>query len=80
MRDWATTLPAIVTAAAAFISFAPELFPNTTLWGLWVQRIAAFIAVGGLVRFGVMAKSTNVGSDRPQEIVDRKLDNVPPQD
>lgn len=44
-KDWRTTATGIVTLAAAFVAFAPELFPETAVWGLWVRKIAAFIAL-----------------------------------
>ena len=75
-----TTFFAYLAAFAAFVAFAPELFPREQLWGLWVQKIAAFVAAGGLIGFGHAAKDTNKGSDRPQEVADAKLDNVAPID
>lgn len=75
-----TTIYGYIAATAAFVAFAPELFPQDQLWGIWVQKLAAFISMGGIIGLGHSAKNVDKGSDRPQEIVDEKLDSVKPFD
>jgi hypothetical protein len=52
VKNWKTTVSGIVTAAAGFVLFSPDLFAR---WPL-VLAIAKYTAAGGLITFGVVAK------------------------
>lgn len=60
VRDWRTTLPAVITAAAAFVLFAPQHFDS---WPV-AKDLAAYIFAGGLAAFGITAQS--VARDRKE--------------
>jgi len=52
--DWKTTIPGFVSAAGAFVMFAPSYgvhFPA------WVTAVGAFVTMGGLAALGINATS-----------------------
>jgi hypothetical protein len=67
LKDMRTTLPALAAAVSSFVALYPELFPETELWGVWVRRIAAFIAMGGLATLGVNAASASKVIEKTEE-------------
>ena len=54
MKNWKTTLFALVTAFFGFVLFDPTWFPSI------IVSIAKFGAAGGLVGLGLFAKDNNV--------------------
>lgn len=65
--NWRTTLSGYVGLLAAFIAYAPELFPQETPWGQWAQKIAAFIAFMGFGNFARTAKDKAVTGISPED-------------
>lgn len=53
VRDWPTTIAALITALASFVLFAPDHFDS---WPV-VKDLAAYIFAGGLAAFGITARS-----------------------
>ena len=51
LKDWKTTVPAILAAFFGFVLFKPEYFPPV------MQDIAAYAFAGGLAAFGIYANS-----------------------
>lgn len=81
MKDLRTSLPAILSAAAAFVLFSPELFPY------WAVQFAKFAMAGGLAALGVNAASTHKVKEKAEEkaaalklvtedMVDKKVEAV----
>lgn len=60
LRDWPTTVAAVVSAIAGFVLFAPEHFNS---WPI-VQDAAAYIFAGGLAAFGIAASSVTRDKER----------------
>ncbi len=56
MKNWKTTLFALITAVFGFVMFSPELFEAMP----WLIAIAKYIAAGGLIGLGLSAKDKNV--------------------
>ena len=50
LKDWKTTLPAALAAAASFVVAYPTHVPL-------VNNLAAFVMAGGLLAFGINATS-----------------------
>jgi hypothetical protein len=75
--NWKTTAAGIVTAVAAFVMFAPELF-NDLPQGAWWQKLAAFIAAGGLASLGIVSKDGDKGGTAPNPVVDAVIPPPPP--
>jgi hypothetical protein len=66
-KNWRTSLSGYIAVAAAFVAFAPELFPDTQVWGKWVQKIAAFVALGGGISLARNTKDKQVSGKAPKE-------------
>jgi hypothetical protein len=62
--SWKTTALGLVSAAAAFVLFSPELFAQ---WQ-WVVALAKFIMVGGLAGLGLAARDTDVHYTPPNSL------------
>ena len=77
-KDWRTTATGAVTLAAAFVAFAPELFPETAVWGLWVRKIAAFIALGSGSAFVIQSPSAAMVKRKTDERLEERLSDVVP--
>jgi hypothetical protein len=54
MKNWKTSLSAVVTAFFMFVLFDPQWFP------LWMISIAKFASIGGLISMGINSKDRNV--------------------
>jgi hypothetical protein len=50
MRDWKTTIPALLSAFFGFVLFKPQYFPPV------VQDLSLYVFLGGLAVFGVYAR------------------------
>lgn len=64
MRNWKTTLTSVVSAIGSFVIFAEQTkmidFPD------WAMAVALFMAAGGLVAFGIVAKDYSTsGTTKP---------------
>jgi hypothetical protein len=51
MKDWRTTVPAIVATVCGFVLMYPEHFPQIVI------DMAKFTGLGGLAAFGINAAS-----------------------
>jgi TctA family transporter len=61
MKDFRTSLPAFISAAAGFVLFSPELFPY------WAVQFSKYAMAGGLFAFGVNAASTQKVKEKAEE-------------
>ena len=62
MRSWKTTVSAIVTVAAGFVLFSPDLFSD---WP-WLIELAKYVTLGGLAALGIAAKDSGVTGPPPK--------------
>jgi hypothetical protein len=67
LKDWRTTLPSAVSAAAGFVLFSPDMFPA------WTIEVAKYIWSGGLFAFGVTAVSRSTSRHDAKRIVDKQI-------
>jgi hypothetical protein len=62
IKDWKTTIPALVSAISGFILFAPEYFDR---WPI-LYDIAKYTFSGGLAAFGINAVSGNLDNNKKE--------------
>jgi hypothetical protein len=61
MKNWKTTLAGVLSAAGSFVLFAQASGVNVPKM---VMLLAAFMQVGGLAGFGIVAKDYNVSGSK----------------
>jgi predicted exporter len=59
MSNWKTTAAGVITAAAGFIAFKPELFAK---WPA-VVALAQYVMIGGLATLGIVGRDASKGGD-----------------
>ena len=62
MKNWKTTVSAVVAALFAFVLFSPEYFAH---WP-WLISLAKFGCAGGLAGLGLAAKDSTTHSTAVQ--------------
>jgi hypothetical protein len=83
LKNWRTTLVGLAQGANGIVMAVQALraenegtiFIEPKIWARFLLISAILKVVGGM-----FTKDVSKGSDRPQEIVDAKLENVPPRD
>jgi len=80
-KNWRTSMWGIVSGLAAFIAFYPGVLePLPDYWEGLIEKVAAFIMAGGLIKLGFSApdlkESKEVSSDIKQEIKGLQQHNV----
>jgi hypothetical protein len=60
MKNWKTTISALIVVICGFILFDPQWFPEI------VVSIAKYVGLGGLAAFGLSAKDFNVSGTKPK--------------
>ncbi len=73
IKSWRTSLTALVTAAAGFVLFSPELFENHPA----LIQVSKYIMVGGLAGIGIFARDNKVSDEQAAAGQDPKP-SIPP--
>ncbi len=60
MKNWRTTVPALVAAGAGFVLFSPQYFAP------WLIDLSKYVMLGGLACFGIAAKDATVHDTQGQ--------------